>query len=51
MIVIDDVRDMYDLKGANADYKKLENYNNLLSGYKDRFCIPLGVAYRAFYRE
>jgi hypothetical protein len=47
MVVIDDITLMYDLSESNADYKKLENYNNLLSGYKDKFCIPLGVSYNA----
>lgn len=48
MIIIDDVRYMHELYGSNADYKKIENYNNLMSGYKDRFCIPLGVAHKVF---
>ncbi len=51
MITIDDARFMHDIAKQHADYTKLDNYNNLLSAYKDRFCIPLGVGYRAVYIE
>lgn len=51
MITIDDARFMHDIAKQHADYTKLDNYNNLLSAYKDRFCIPLGVGYRALYVE
>lgn len=47
MIVIEAARDMQDIAKQHADYTKIENYNNLLSIYKDRFCIPLGIIYFA----
>ena len=51
IIIIDDARYMHDIAKQHADYTKLDNYNNLLSAYKDRFCIPLGVGYRSLYIE
>ncbi len=47
IIVIEAARDMQDIAKQHADYTKIENYNNLLSIYKDRFCIPLGIIYFA----
>lgn len=44
MILLDFIGNMHDMANNNADYSKLENYDKLLSAYKDRFCIPLGVA-------
>lgn len=44
-IIIEDANDMQDIAKHHADYTKIENYNNLLSIYKDRFCIPLGITY------
>lgn len=51
MIVIESPRFMQDIAKHHADYTKIENYNNLLSIYKDRFCIPLGIVYETFYLE
>ncbi len=47
MIIIEDARYMSDISKQHADYSKLNNYDSLLSSYKDRYCIPLGVGYRA----
>lgn len=41
LISFDRIDDMRDIANQHADYTKLDNYNNLLSQYKDRFCIPL----------
>lgn len=49
MITIEQVANLFDIAKQHADYSKLNNYNNLLSGYKNRFCIPLGVDYRTRY--
>lgn len=48
MIIIDDLRNLQDIAMQHVDYTKLANYNNLISAYKDRFCIPVGVGYQAF---
>lgn len=45
VIILGDPRDMEDLANQHADYSKLENYDKLLDGFKDRFCIPLGANY------
>ncbi len=45
MIVIEDVKYLWDLANQHADYTKLKNYDKLLNEYKDRFCIPIGVNY------
>jgi hypothetical protein len=45
MITIGDIRDIEDLSNQHADYSKLENYDKLIDGFKNRFCIPLGVNY------
>lgn len=42
MIILDDITDLSDLAKTHADYTKLKIYNNLLSPYKNRFCIPIG---------
>lgn len=47
MIVLDDARFLHEIALQHADYSKLENYNKLMDQYKDRFCIPVGVGYRA----
>lgn len=47
MIVLDDARSLHDIALQHADYSKLANYNKLMDQYKDRFCIPIGVGYRA----
>lgn len=47
MIIIEDAEFIWDVSNHHADYTKLENYENLLDSYKDRFCIPLGVYYGA----
>ncbi len=47
MIVLDDARSLHDIALQHADYSKLGNYNKLMDQYKDRFCIPVGVGYRA----
>ncbi len=47
MIIIEDARYLSDISKQHADYSKLNNYDSLLSSYKDRYCIPLGVGYRA----
>ena len=47
MITIEDADNMWDISKQHADYTKLENYENLLESFKDRFCIPLGVYYGA----
>lgn len=44
MIIIEDASNLWDLSENHADYTKLENYNQLLDAYKDRFCIPLGIS-------
>lgn len=44
VIILDYIGNMHDLTNINVDYSKLENYDKLLNAYKDRFCIPLGVA-------
>lgn len=43
MIIIEDIRYLWDLAEYHADYTKLENYNKLIDEYKVGFCIPLGV--------
>lgn len=48
MIIIQDARYLMDIAKQHADYTKLDNYNYLISAYKDRFCIPLAIGYRAF---
>ena len=45
MIIIDDIRYLQGLEKEHADYSKLENYENLFSVYKNKFCIPLGIPY------
>ena len=45
MIIIEDSRYQHDIAKQHADYTKLDNYNNLLEAYKDKFCIPLSVGY------
>ncbi len=47
IIIIEDVKYMWDLSKQHADYTKLDNYENLLDVYKDKFCIPIGVLYEA----
>ncbi len=47
MIILDDARNLHDIANNHADYSKLENYDKLLDVYKNRFCIPAGVGYRA----
>lgn len=47
MIIIDNVKNLQDIANHHADYSKLVNYNNLMSAYKNRFCIPVGVGHRA----
>ncbi len=49
-IIIEDASYIHDLAKHHADYTKLENYNNLLDVYKDKFCIPLGIGYSVLYR-
>lgn len=44
-ITIDDARNLINISKDHADYTKLVNYDNLLSVYKDRFCIPIGINY------
>lgn len=44
MIIIEDVNDMWDLLNQNADYTKLESYNEIFDEYKDKFCIPIGTS-------
>lgn len=43
LIVIEDVKYLWDLANQHADYTKLKSYNKLLDEYKNRFCIPIGV--------
>lgn len=43
MIIIEDLKYMWDLSEHHADYSKLENYDNLIDSYKGRFCIPIGI--------
>ncbi len=45
MIILGYPRDIEDLANQHADYSKLVNYDKLLDGFKDRFCIPLGTNY------
>ncbi len=47
MIIIEDARYIHDIAKQHGDYSKLESYNSLLYIYKDKYCIPLGVGYRA----
>jgi hypothetical protein len=47
MIIIDNIKNLHDIANQHADYSNLANYNNLMTAYKDRFCIPIGVGYRA----
>lgn len=47
MIIIEDARYMYDLAKHHADYSKLDSYESLIGAYKDKFCIPLAIGYRA----
>lgn len=49
-IIIEDARYINDLAKHHADYTKLENYDNLLGVYKDKFCIPLGIGHSVLYR-
>lgn len=49
MIVVEDVYYIEKLAKQHADYSKIDNYKNLLDGYKDRFCIPLGIFSSAGY--
>ncbi len=42
MIIIDSISYLSDLAKHHADYAKIKIYDNLLSPYKDRFCIPIG---------
>ena len=49
MIVIEDARYMHDIAKQHADYTQLENYGRLLSAYKEKYCIPLGVGYTSMY--
>lgn len=49
MIIIENINYMHELSKQHDDYSKIDNYKNLLSGYKDRFCIPLGVLFSAGY--
>ena len=51
MIIIEDINYIRDLSKLHADYTKLDNYDKLLSAYRDRFCIPLGSQYSANYIE
>jgi hypothetical protein len=44
MIIIEDVNNMWDLSNQNADYTKLQNYNEIIDEYKDKFCIPIGTS-------
>lgn len=46
-IAIDNLRNLRTIAENHADYSKIDNYNNLLNPYKNRFCIPLGVRYNA----
>lgn len=48
MIIIEDVKYLHSIAKQHADYTKLEYYDYLISGYKDRFCIPLGSVPTAF---
>ena len=50
MIIIEDAKYISDLSKQHADYTKLDNYNNLLDVYKNRFCIPLGVGHNVTYK-
>ncbi len=45
MIIIEDKNDLTDLAKHHADYTKLENYDKLIDGYKNRYVIPMGVNY------
>lgn len=45
MIILDDINYLQGIEKEHADYSKLENYENLFSVYKDKFCIPLGIPY------
>jgi hypothetical protein len=42
MIIFDTISELSDLAKRHADYNKIEIYDNLLSAYKNRFCIPIG---------
>ncbi len=50
MIIIEDAKYISDLSKQHADYAKLDNYNNLLDAYKNKFCIPLGVGHTVTYK-
>ena len=45
MITIDDARRLHDIAKQHVDYSRVENYNNIMDIYKDRYCIPIGVGY------
>ena len=47
MIIIDSISYLSDLAKHHADYAKIKIYDNLLSPYKDRFCIPIGRSLKA----
>lgn len=47
VIIIDNIENLHTIAKHHADYTKVDNYNNLIDEYKDRFCIPLGVKYEA----
>ncbi len=49
MIIIGDLDYMQELSKQHADYYKIDNYENLLNVYKDRFCIPLGTNFLGGY--
>lgn len=49
LIILDREQDIQDISNQHADYTKLENYNNLFSGYKNRFFIPLSIFTTANY--
>jgi hypothetical protein len=49
LILLDKIQDIHDISNQHADYTKLENYDNLFSAYKDRFCIPISIFTSANY--
>jgi hypothetical protein len=51
VIIIDPIQYMRDVAKQHGDYSRIENYNNLLNSYKNRFCIPLELEYFTCYIE
>ncbi len=46
-IIIDHVWNLYSIKQYGGDYSKLDTYENIFEGFRDGYCIPVGIDMRA----